>query len=241
MKTALVTSSTKGVGKEIALQLLNEGYYVIVNYCSDDEGARLLVESLPHKFHSKIMIIKCDLSSLEGIQMFCTAVKKYTNRLDCIVLNTGITCYSDFPDITLQEWEKVLNTNLTMPFFILEELNRLLCNDGRIIFISSRMGDTPHGRSIPYAVSKAGVNMLAKSLVKIYAHRNITVNTISIGFVDTDWHKTKTKEHIERIENKIALKRLGTTKEVALLCKHIIENGYINGATLNIDGGYDMC
>jgi 3-oxoacyl-[acyl-carrier protein] reductase len=240
MKKALVTSSTKGIGKEIVLKLLKDGYYVFINFYNDAENVKLLKKELNYKYKNMFKIIRADLSSINGIYKISEKIKYFTNELDCIVLNTAKTSYKSLKEISLVEWNSILDTNLSLPFFLLKELDDILVDNGDIIFISSRMGDVPHGRSIPYAVSKAGLNMLSKSLVKFYSDRRIRVNTISIGFANTTWHNNKDVEHLDRIKNKIALKRLGEPEEVASLCKHIIDNKYINGAIINIDGGYDM-
>ena len=240
MKFALVTSSTRGVGKAIGIKLLDMGYYVFFNYCNNDKTATNLENELSIRFNGLFKIIKSDLSLIEGVENLCNHITTVTQTLDCIVLNTGITCYDNFEDITLSNWNKVISTNVTMPFFIVQGLDKLLLDNSRVIFIGSRMGELAHGRSIPYAVSKASLHMLSKSLVKVYAKRNITVNTIAIGFVDTEWHNNKDENHINRIKGKIALNRLGDTEEIAILCEHLINNNYINGCTINIDGGYDM-
>jgi 3-oxoacyl-[acyl-carrier protein] reductase len=88
-------------------------------------------------------------------------------------------------------------------------------------------------------VSKAGLHFLAQSLVKIFANRNITVNVIAPGFINTSWQESKLPEHRQRIEDKIALKRFGEPEEVAKVCINIVDNDYINGAIINVDGGYD--
>lgn len=102
------------------------------------------------------------------------------------------------------------------------------------------MGIHPHAMSISYGVSKAGLHFLTKYLVKYFGDRNITVNAICPGFVDTPWQKNKTLDHRERIEDKIALGRFAEPEEIAQLVNSVLENGYINGSILNIDGGYDF-
>lgn len=238
-KYALVTASTKGIGKSIGTMLLQRGYYVFFNYSKDTSAADEL-ENEVKQFHGRYSVLKADVSSVEGINGLVSELKALTNTLDCIVLNAGATCKVPFEDITLSEWEHVMATNVNMPFYLLQQVDSCLSVNARVIFISSHLGIHPHATSIPYSVSKAASIMLAKSMVKVYKGRSITVNAIAPGFVDTDWHQTKEASHRERIQAKIALGRFAFPEEVALLCSQIIDNGYLNGAVLPIDGGYDM-
>lgn len=97
----------------------------------------------------------------------------------------------------------------------------------------------PHAISIPYGVSKSSLGMLAKYLVKVFADRKITVNVLAPGFVETPWQMHKEQEHRQRIEDKIAVGRFATVKEISSTCLHLIDNGYINGQVIVVDGGYE--
>ena len=143
-------------------------------------------------------------------------------------------------DTTYEDWQEVMNTNLNMPFFLVQRLFDSIADNGAIIFISSEMSLKPHATSIPYGVSKAAVNMLAQYLVKEFSPRGIRVNVICPGFIDTKWQKGKPAWLKEKIEGKIALGKFGQPQVVADMCLSIIKNGYINGAVVVIDGGYDM-
>lgn len=120
----------------------------------------------------------------------------------------------------------------------MQNLSDYIVRGGKVIFIGAVMGIYPHAVSIPYAVSKAGLHMLSKQLVKHLSPHGITVNTVVPGFVDTLWQKDKPLEQRKRIENKIALKRFAVPEEVAQLCWDISQNDYVNGSLLKIDGGY---
>lgn len=239
VKYVLVTSSTSGIGKAIGKLFLQSGYYVFFNYSKNEEN-RIKLEQEISEFKGKYSIIKTDLSKFENINFLYEEVKKVVNVLDCIVLNTGITNRKSFESITVDEWNDVMNTNLNIPFFIVQKFSEMIKDNGSIIFIGAVMGIVSHAVSIPYGVSKAGLHMLARSLVKVFKDRNITVNVVAPGFINTDWQLSKEPDHRKRIENKIALNRFGKPEEVAQVCMSIVENQYINGAIINVDGGYDM-
>lgn len=238
METAIITGGTKGIGKAIVNKYLQEGCYTIIIYSSDDESAKSFRQELDIKYKDKYETIKADLSKIEEIEKMCDFVKNNYPKINYLILNAGATNRNSFNDLTIDEWNQVMNVNLTMPFFIVRNLTDCIVRGGRVIFIGSLMGIYPHAISIPYAVSKAGVHMLSKQLVKHMVPYEITVNVIVPGFVDTPWQKNKPVEQRKRIENKIALKRFALPEEVAQLCWDVSQNAYINGSVLEIDGGY---
>lgn len=238
MNIVLVTGGTKGIGKAIVLKYLHQGCYAIITYSSDDETAELFQRELDVNYKDKYEIIKADLSKIEEVKIMCNIIRCKYRKIDYLILNAGVTNRNSFSDMTIDEWNYVINVNLTMPFFIVQSLVDCIIKGGSILFIGAVMGIYPHAISIPYAVSKAGVHMLSRQLAKHLAPYKITVNTIAPGFVDTPWQKSKPLEQRIRIENKIALKRFALPEEIAQLCWDISQNAYINGSLLEIDGGY---
>lgn len=236
-KVALITGSTKGIGKQIAIDLLKRGCFVILNYANSRQNAEKVRSELS-VISSSFTIIKADVSSLKGLKRLVEAVEKITRNIDYLILNAGVTVRVPFEDIKIEDWNKVFNANLTIPFFIIQKLNPLLQQDGRILFIGSLMGMVPHAISIPYGVSKSSLGMLAKYLVKVFADRKITVNVLAPGFVETSWQMSKEQEHRKRIENKVAVGRFATVEEISSTGLHLIDNGYINGQVIVVDGGY---
>lgn len=238
MKYAVVTGSTKGIGKAIAVKLLSEGYYVFINYSSDDDAAQQFREEIT-EYNSQYTITKQRLSSYEDAEQYASFIRSVAPHIDCLILNTAVTDRTVFGEITKESWEFVLNTNLNVPFYLLQKLQDGICNNsGRIIFIGSIMGKYPHAMSLSYAVSKAALHQLAHNLVKEFAPRKITVNALLPGFTDTSWQVNKSNEQRQRIESKIALHRFGQSDEIADMCWCVINNQYINGAEISIDGGY---
>lgn len=226
MKYALVTGSTKGIGKAIAEQLSQNGYVVLSN------GREVQANCKNY--------IQADLSDMDGVKSLIDGVLQYTEQLDCLVLNVGATCRKSFGDIEYEDWQKVMDTNVNMPFMLIQGLYEHLAKNGNIVFIGSAMGVKPHATSIPYGVSKAAINMMAQCLVREVAERGVRVNVICPGFIDTEWQKEKPKWLRDRITEKTAMKRFGTPEEVAALCLAICKNTYVNGAIISVDGGYDL-
>ncbi|MGL5000427.1 MAG: SDR family NAD(P)-dependent oxidoreductase [Cetobacterium sp.] len=239
-KIAVVTASTKGIGASIGKKFLENGYRVIFNYSNNENDAMKLKNDLQTDYGDDFEIIKSDMSTPEGVYTFSKIIKEKYENIDALVLNTAITNRKNLSEISYEEYVKVIDTNLNLPFLLVKELKSNIKERGNIIFIGAVMGIYPHAMSIPYAVSKAGLRMLAESLVKEFKHQKIRVNTVAPGFIETPWQKEKPEDQKNRICAKIALQRFGTPDEIGDLCYYITTNDYINGATLRIDGGYNM-
>jgi 3-oxoacyl-[acyl-carrier protein] reductase len=206
-----------------------------MNYAHDDSAAE--TTGFATESHC---VIKSDLSAPEGAERLSYFFINQNQRLDCIIFNAGATCRKPFGQIGYDDWNAVMNVNVSIPFLIVQKLESLMNDNGSICFIGSDMGIYPHAVSDAYGVSKAAAHMLAKSLVKNLSGRGIRVNVVAPGFIDTDWQKEKPGWLREKIEAKIALKRFGTPEEVADACMFMVSNPYVNGAVLQLDGGYNF-
>ena len=158
--------------------------------------------------------------------------------IDLLVLNAGITDRTKWRELTWEKFQRVMNVNVNVPAEIIRRLDSTLNAGGNIIMISSAMSVYPHAVSVPYTVSKSAVNGLVKALVKEYCDRNIRVNAVLPGFVDTTWQKSKPADQRQRICDKTALHRFAEPEEIAQVITSIINLGYINGALIPVDGGY---
>lgn len=231
MKYAVVTGSTNGIGLAIAKELIQRDYFVFIN------GRSLREVNLPKNMY---LFVQADVSNKDGVMYLVEKIKSITSKIDCLVLNAGGTCRKKIEDMSLEEWQYVMDINLNMPFWIVKQLLPYMVKDGNILFISSAMALKQHASSLPYGVSKAAINAMVQGLVKELAPNKIRVNSICPGFVDTEWQKNKPDWLREKISSKIALKRFAQEKEIADMCISVIENTYMNGSIVSIDGGYDM-
>ncbi|MCW3806397.1 SDR family NAD(P)-dependent oxidoreductase [Plebeiibacterium marinum] len=239
MKYALVTGSTKGIGKAIGIKLLKEGYFVVFNYSNSESGATSLRNEITVEFKGKFEILKADFSNLDEVDVLTESIVSIIPKIDLIVFNAGLTDRDVFGKIESDNWLKVFNANLNVPFFLMQALLPSLNKDGNIVFMGSMLGNLPHSVSVSYGVSKSAVHALVKNMVKFLSIDGIRINAIAPGFVDTDWQKNKPEWLREKIKGKVALKRFAKEQEVADLCWHIIQNKYLTGQVIQLDGGYN--
>lgn len=237
-KTALITGGTKGIGRTICARLLNEGWNVIATYATDKKIAHSVLEAFNQSFPGQFSIICADVSDLGSIDSIKTTLSTRQLQLDAIVFNAGLTDRSDLSQVSLESWRRVFTANVDFPVFLLQALDDRINTHTSIVFTGSLMGIQPHAMSLSYGVSKASVHALVKNLVKFYAERNIRVNAVAPGFVETDWHAEKPAFIRERITEKIAMGRFSTPEELADVYMLLINNTYMNGEVVVCDGAY---
>ena len=236
MKRALVTGGTKGIGLGIARMLLQEGYFVTVTYSNDEASAEKCRSELA-QLSNTFDIVKADQSSKEEMRELVALLRK-EESLDCIVCNAGITLRKGLTEIKDEDWEKVMAVNVNTPLFLIRDLYDKIPRGSRIVFIGSEMAIHPHGTSIAYGVSKSAVHALATNLVKFFEGTGTTVNAIAPGFVETEWQATKPEEIRQNIYRKTAIKRFATVDEVADAVRFCINNAFVNGSIIEVNGGY---
>ena len=236
-KIALVTGSSRGIGKSIAEAFSREGASVIVTYKKNFRMAKKITQNL-----NDSLVVKLDISNRASIIHVVKQIRKKYGRLDVLVNNAGVNKPSDFDKITEKDWDYVLNTNLKGSFMLLQAIFPIMKKQryGRIINISSASGQYGGPRTVHYAVSKAGLIALGHCFARFGASYNITNNNIAPGLIVTEMgdKMIKTKLGKKILENTL-LKRPGTTKEVADLVVFLASNesSYITGQTFNVNGG----
>ncbi len=239
MKVALVTGGSRGIGKACAIELAKAGYDVAISYAGNEEAANKTIEEL-QALNVKAKSYKFDVSDKEACAKAVEEVIAEFGRLDVLVNNAGITRDGLFMRMNADNWEAVINTNLNSAFYMTNPVVRIMMKQrsGCIINMSSIVGVYGNAGQANYSAAKAGLIGFTKSLAKEIGSRNIRVNAIAPGFIQTDMTKgleeTKIAEHI-------ALNRLGNPEDIAKTVKFLAEDGtYITGQVIGVDGGLSI-
>ena len=235
MKIAIVTGASRGIGREIAKELANQGIKVIANYNKSEEQAKLLQKENP-----QIDIFKADVSNrLEVKKMVEYTLEKY-GKIDILINNAGISEWRMFTETTDEDWNRMMNNNLYSAFCMTQEVlpNMIHNKKGNIINISSIWGMVGASCESLYSISKAGMDAMTKSLAKELGPSNIRVNSIAPGAIYTDMNKNLSSNEIEELNNEIPLGRIGTVSDIAKCVKWIIEDEYTTGQIISINGGW---
>lgn len=237
-KCVLITGGTKGIGKAVAQCLAKAGYRLILTYASDQEAAERTSVELKQRFAVDVSLLQADITHPEAVAEIDHFLRAQSFRLDALVFNAGITCRDPFEQIQPEDWSRVFQANVHFPVFLLQRVVDLLNEKGSVVFTGSLMGIEPHSVSLAYGVTKSAVHALVKNLVKFLAPYGLRVNAVAPGFVDTEWQKTKPAAIRQNIERKVALGRFCDPDELAEVYKMLIENSYLNGEIVVVDGGY---
>ncbi len=238
-RRALITGGTKGLGLAVAKVLLNAAFDAVLTYGADDQRAADVKRSLKQDFpDADIAVLKADATDLSSLEVIAGYFDQNKITLDALVLNAGLTSRGNFEDLQLDDWNRVLTANLTYPTFLLQRLLPCINEGGSVVFTGSLMGILPHSMSLPYGVTKAATHSLVENLVKSLSPHSIRVNAVAPGFVDTEWQKAKPAEIRASINSKVALGRFAQPDEVARIYLMLIDNTYLNGEVIRIDGGY---
>ena len=236
-KVAIVTGGTKGIGRQIVIELLQRGYFVYTNY-AHDKYAALQAEEIFSGICDNFKIIWADQSEQQEFDKFITTVNKDESSVSCIICNTGVTLRKSIMGMSNSDWERVMQVNVNSHFFLVRDLFPLIEPDSRIVFISSVLANYPHATSLAYGVAKSAIVGLAKNLVKFFEGTGTTVNAILAGFTATEWQVDKTQAIKDSICEKIAHHRFARPEEIAQACMFCLDNAFVNGEGIEISGGY---
>lgn len=242
-KAALVTGASRGIGREIALELARQGANVAVNFSGSEAKANEVVDEIK-ALGQEAFAIKCNVSKTEEVSEMVKAVIEQFGRLDILVNNAGITRDNLLMRMKEEEWDDVLNINLKGVFLVTKAVTRQMMKQrvGRIINISSVVGESGNPGQANYVAAKAGVIGLTKTTAKELASRNITVNAIAPGFITTDMTDKLPEDVKAEMLKQIPLARLGEPKDIAKAAAFLAsdDSAYITGQTLHINGGMVM-
>lgn len=238
-KVVLITGGSSGIGKETVYKFAKNGYDVIFTYNKSKETSKTIEKDIISSYNVNIYSIKSDISLENDVKSLSNFVKEKTKKIDALVNNAGIAIDNLFEEKTVEEFKKVIDTNLVGTFSVIKYLGNLINDGGSIINISSTNAiDSYYIESIDYDASKIGIISLTHNLAKYYAPK-IRVNCICPGWVDTLMNKDLSKEQKEYENKKILLNRFAKPSEIANVIYFIAsdEGSYINDAIIKVDGG----
>ena len=238
-KVVLITGGSSGIGKETVYKFAKNGYDVIFTYNKSKEMSKTIEKDIKSSYNVNIYSIKCDISLENDVKSLANFVKDKTNKIDVLLNNAGIAIDNLLEEKTVEEFKKVIDTNLIGTFSVIKYLGNLINDGGSIINISSTNAlDSYYIESIDYDASKIGIISLTHNLAKYYAPK-IRVNCICPGWVDTLMNKDLSKEQKDSENKKILLNRFAKPSEIANVIYFIAsdEGSYINDAIIKVDGG----
>lgn len=239
-KTALITGSSRGIGKAIAVKFAKKGYNVIIN-CAHNEDELRKTKAEIETYQVSCHAYLGDMGNFEAAKELYQQIKKLYGNVDVLVNNAGISYVGLFTDMTPDDWNKVITTNLTSVYHCCSlAIPDMVRNKfGKIINISSVWGNVGASCEVAYSASKGGMNAFTKALAKELAPSNIQVNAIACGAIDTEMNRFLADDELMQLINEIPASRLGRAEEVADLVYHLAyKNEYLTGQIIGLDGGW---
>lgn len=229
MKYAVVTGGTSGIGFGVAQMLLSKGYYVFATYVGDD-----FVDNIDN-----FEAIKTNQAIREEVYNFINYVKSKTTHLDCLHCNAGISIRKSFVEYEDSDWDMMMEVAVNSHYIMCREFFSIIPSGSRILFTGSQMGVDAHAMVLAYGVTKSAVHALCKNLVKEFEGTDTTVNTVVPGFVETPWQKEKPEEIKQNIYRKTAIHRFANIDEIVDAFRFCIDNSFVNGSLIEVNGGYN--
>ena len=242
-KVALITGATRGIGKQIALTLAKEGYNIALNYRKENEELEALKNEIEQN-NVKCLTVQGDVSNFEDCENIVKETINEFEKIDVLVNNAGITKDMLLARMKEEDFKQVIDVNLVGTFNMTKNAISYMmkARQGRIINISSAVGVVGNAGQTNYSASKAGIIGFTKSLAKEVASRNILVNAVAPGFIETSMTDVLKEEVKQEIAKNIPLRRMGSAQDVANVVKFLAseDSSYITGQVINIDGGMVM-
>ena len=235
----LITGASRGIGRAVAIEFAKNKHNIIICAKSDLEDLKKTRQLVENEGVS-CYIGLCDVTNEESVKDFISNSAKTIGQTDVLINNAGISYIGLLQDMSFEDWNKILNTNLTSAFLMSKYLipEMLKKHSGHIINISSVWGNIGASMEVAYSASKGGINSFTKALARELAPSNISVNAISPGFIDTDMNKVFEKDELDAIFEEIPMGRAGKPSEVAKLIYKIATSDYITGQVITVDGGW---
>ncbi len=242
-RVAVVTGGSRGIGEAIVRRLVQEGAFVYATYHTSSERAKQLWEELNREGY-RVAFLQADVANEADVERCIATISEEARRLDILVNNAGVTADRLLVRMTAEEWDRVVNTNLRGAFLWARAAVRLMLPQrfGRIINIGSVVGIMGNIGQANYAASKAGLIGLTRALAKELASRNILVNCVAPGYVETAMTAQLSEQQQKALRDAIPLGRVATPEEIAAVVAFLAspEASYITGQTIVVDGGLSL-
>lgn len=228
MKYAVVTGGTSGMGLGVSKMLVSKGYYVFTTYVGPVFTDKI------ENYEAHLV----DQSKRDEVYAFIKYVKSKTDHLDCIVCNAGMSIRKSFTETADADWDRQMEVAVNSHYIMVREFFPIIPPGSRILFTGSQMAVHPHATVLAYGVTKSAVCALSKNLVKEFEGTGTTVNTIVPGFVATPWQNEKPEEIKQNIYKKTAIHRFATVDEIVDAFQFCVDNPFVNGSQIEVNGGY---
>lgn len=239
-KTVLVTGSSRGIGKAIAVKFAKKGYNVVINCVKNEEMLKQTAKEI-ESYNVSCLAFLGDMGKYEVVAQLFEKIKKLYGGLDVLVNNVGISYVGLFSEMKIEDWNRMIQTNLTsvfncctfgIPYMVSKK-------QGKIINISSIWGNVGASCEVAYSATKGGMNGLTRSLAKELAPSNIQVNAVACGAIDTEMNHFLNDDELMNLIDEIPTNRLGRAEEVADFVYHLAyKNTYLTGDVIKLDGGW---
>lgn len=236
-KNVFITGASRGIGKAIAHAFAKEGYHLYLLCKNNLASMQEFASSLEKDYGVQTHCYATDLADSQALESLLDTLP----AMDVVVNNAGISYVGLLTDMTILDWNQIINTNLTSAFVICRKFLPDMINrrSGHIINISSVWGNVGASMEVAYSTSKGGINSFTKSLAKEVAPSQVQVNAIACGLIDTDMNACFSEEDLENVVAEIPADRMGRPEEVASLCLQLVQApGYLTGQIIALDGGW---
>lgn len=242
-KIAVVTGGSRGIGRAICLRLARLGAFVYINYVSRADAAEKVCQEI-ESLGGQGAILGFDVADAKAVNAAFKEVVAAHGSVDILVNNAGITRDGLMARMKEGDWDAVIDTNLKGAFLCSKAVSRSMMKkkSGRIVNISSVSGYSGNAGQVNYSAAKAGLTGLTKAMAREYASRNITVNCIAPGYIETEMTEELSSEMQEQVKSEIPLAVFGTVEDVAAAVSYLVTDGgrYVTGQTLHVNGGMYM-
>lgn len=242
-QTAIVTGGSRGIGRAVAVRLAKDGMNLVINYRGNSAAAEE-TERMCRELGAEVLLVQGDVSRAEDCEKLAAQAKEAFGRVDVLVNNAGITRDGLLARMTEEDFRAVLDVNLVGPWNMMKAVNRIMMKQryGRIVNLSSVTGLMGNMGQTNYAAAKAGILGMTKSYAREVASREITVNAVAPGFIDTDMTEAMPEGAKDKIITGIPMGRTGKPEDVAEAVAFLASEqaGYITGEVLRVDGGMAM-